>query len=170
MEPLALSAATVGDLAAFIEDRVMIVPWSGCWLWERAVGSHGYGQHRVPGTARVTYAHRTSYEAFVGPISPGMHVCHKCDIPTCCNPDHLWLGTNAENVADRDAKGRCPHGELHASAKLRESDVVVILDRLKSGESLSQLAREYGVGVTTIHRIKSGSSWRHVPRPDRGAP
>lgn len=92
-------------------------PNTGCWLWCGTVNSDGYGQLRMAG--RTTGAHRLSYEAFVGPVGPGLCVCHKCDVPCCANPDHLFLGTHADNAQDRSRKGRTARmtAENHWSLK-----------------------------------------------------
>ena len=75
-----------------------------CWMWVAYIGQQGYGKFRFNG--RSTTAHRVSYEIHNGPIPNKLHVCHSCDVKQCVNPDHLWLGTAKDNMADRDAKGR----------------------------------------------------------------
>lgn len=77
---------------------------SGCWLWRGASVPRGYGVIYFNG--RQTYTHRVSYELHVGPIPDGLFVLHRCDVPACVNPDHLFIGSAADNVADMMAKGR----------------------------------------------------------------
>jgi hypothetical protein len=76
-------------------------PNSGCWLFDGATTGGGYGRH-----SKRKYAHRIAYEKWVGPIPDGMLVCHKCDVKLCCNPDHLFLGTDEDNIMDCIKKGR----------------------------------------------------------------
>ena len=78
---------------------------SGCWVWTGANNGLGYGVMRL-GLKQV-YAHRFSYEQFVSPIPDGLCICHKCDNPRCVNPDHLFLGTQKDNMQDCSRKGRC---------------------------------------------------------------
>jgi hypothetical protein len=92
------------NLRSVIERRTTRIPMSGCWLWEGSVQSRGYGDLRLD---KCHYtAHRASYLAFVGEVPDGMHVCHKCDVRLCCNPAHLFLGSNSDNIADSMRKGR----------------------------------------------------------------
>jgi len=90
------------------ESYVIKIPIAGCWIWGRGVGSgkpgFRYGLLRRSGV--VHRAHRLSYELWNGPIPNGMHVLHQCDVTECCNPNHLFIGTNLDNIADCKAKGR----------------------------------------------------------------
>jgi hypothetical protein len=79
---------------------------SGCWLWRGATHKNGYGRFRLPKPQQSTWAHRAAWVLFRGAIPPGLCVLHRCDNPPCVNPDHLWVGTVADNMRDRDRKGR----------------------------------------------------------------
>jgi hypothetical protein len=104
------------------------------------------------------YAHRASYEGHRGPIPDGMFVCHTCDNPGCINPDHLFLGTPADNTADMMEKGRSGRGE-RKGGRFTEDDVRAIL---QSDERHSALAQRYGVSQSHIHQIKHRKIWSHV--------
>jgi hypothetical protein len=91
--------------------RYAPIPDTGCWEWYGAFNNYGYGSIRVDGL-RVG-AHRASYVAHVGPLPSNMQVLHKCDNPSCVNPDHLFLGTQSDNVYDMVHKGRHIHGTTH---------------------------------------------------------
>jgi len=89
-----------------------ILSSSGCWEWTAGKNAGGYG--RITFKGKVTLAHRLSYQTFCGPIPDGVYVCHHCDNPSCINPDHLWLGTNSDNILDCSKKGRHPlHNKSH---------------------------------------------------------
>jgi len=137
-------------------------PNTGCFLWTGTTTGGGYG--RVRRGKRTHYAHRVAYELLVGPIPDGMHVLHHCDTPPCVNPEHLFLGTDADNIQDMDRKGRrvTRKGELHPRARLTEDDVRTIRARAAAGETQRPLAREYGVDQATISNIVTRKSWKHV--------
>lgn len=155
-----------------LEAKVVRVPWSGCWIFMGALNDAGYGVIGKDGGrgAGNERAHRATYEAFVGPITGGLFVCHHCDVPACCNPDHLFLGTNAENMADCRAKGRDskpprnPHviGAAHPGAKLSDHKVAEIRRLAANGEDQRSLAARFRVSETSVSRIVRGLRWRHV--------
>lgn len=136
---------------------------SACWEWQRARNRKGYGHMRWGG--KVHGAHRLAYEAFVGPVED-LHVLHCCDNPRCVNPDHLFLGTHADNMADKMAKGRARGGRLcgeaHSQAKLTEADVIEIRSRLALGHTQHAIAADLGVSQKLVSQIKLGRCWGHV--------
>ena len=85
------------------KDDYMVDPTTGCWVWTKAVD---HGRPKVREDNKTIYMHRRSYEMSKGPIPEGMCVCHTCDNKRCVNPDHLWLGTQLDNMIDKSAKGR----------------------------------------------------------------
>lgn len=136
---------------------------NGCWVWTKGRTGNGYGQVHI--NRRGTPVHRVSHELFIGPIAPGLLVCHKCDNPLCFNPDHLFAGTQQANIQDAFAKGRLASkaGELNFTAKLKTLDVHEIRRLIEQGASQSGLARRYGVSRQTIGRIKRNETWRSLP-------
>jgi len=133
----------------------------GCWLWQaRCKKRGGYGILRR-GTKEYL-AHRISWQIQNGPIPKGMMVCHRCDVPACVNPAHLFLGTALDNNRDRALKGRSSSraGESAPCSKLTAQAVLDIRASLMSSR---QLALRYGVGEGAISRVKSGRTWKHIP-------
>jgi hypothetical protein len=135
-----------------------------CWNWTAGTFSTGYGQYRVG--ARKVRTHRAAYERLVGPIPVGMRVCHRCDNKRCCNPDHLFLGTDLDNARDRDAKGRgraippaAMTGAANPAAKLGPAEVFEIR-RAARHETQRSLAKRFGVSQSQIGNIVRGTSWR----------
>jgi len=139
-----------------------------CWPWT-AFTYGGYGRFDW-GTA-----HRAAWKLTVGPIPHGMCVCHHCDNPPCVNPSHLFLGTNRDNIADRDAKGRqakgvrngghlyperLRRGETCYNAKLTEPDVMAIR---ASTETNGALARRYSMTTTGVRFVRERRTWKHLP-------
>lgn len=142
--------------------------WNGtpCWIWTGGKYKTGYGKWNVQ--YKVVLAHRIAYQIAYGPIPPGLNALHHCDNPSCVNHAHLFVGTQADNMQDRSAKGRnylqqhpeATMGERHPMHKLTESQVKAI--RLTKGISQSNLAHLYGVCQQTIQHIMSRKSWRHI--------
>lgn len=145
---------TAGDA---LRRRTMLDPVSGCHVWTGGVNKHRYGVLSFAG--RKAFAHRLAYQTWVGEIPEGFQVCHHCDNRRCLNPAHLFLGSNAENVADRNAKGRQARGERQGRAKLSDDDVRAIR---ASAARIVDLAAQYGVAETTISNIRHGKRWTHV--------
>jgi hypothetical protein len=113
--------------------------------------------------ARQVYAHQFAYERAYGPIPDGMMIRHSCDTPLCCNPGHLSLGTQQDNMNDASLRGRTLRGERGTSAKLSERDVIQIREMLLCGTKQKDIANRFGVSPSTISLISSGKNWAHFP-------
>lgn len=134
---------------------------SDCWLWKGATVGNGYGKVTI--NSKCQRAHRVAWELTNGPIPDGMFVCHRCDNPACVRPDHLFLGTPADNVDDMHIKGRYPRGEARKRAKLTAEMVRQIRSRYQPRRvTVDALATEYGVHSSLIHRIVHRKAWKHV--------
>ena len=139
--------------------------WSGYRMRSRERSGVWYGQFRFRG--RAFLAHRVAWILTHGEIPNGSHVCHRCDNPGCVNPAHLFLGTQADNMADCARKGRAPggsaRGENGGLSKLSDEAVRSIRRRYAAGAvTQKQLAREYGVTRAAIGYVVRGDTWSHV--------
>lgn len=137
-----------------------------CWPWTRSRNADGYGKAGV-GTRAEMRAHRAAWQVAYGAIPDGMCVLHHCDNPACCNPRHLFLGTNVDNIADKVAKGRQrgpQPGERNHSAKLTDQQALEIRERYAAGGVRQrQIAAEYGVGQSQISRVVRGQRQTSQP-------
>ncbi len=154
---------TTQDVARFNSKIDKSSP-NGCWEWTAGAIRNGYGRFKLHG--KDVLAHRVAYKIYVGDIPDGLFVCHSCDNPRCCNPAHLWLGTNADNTKDMVEKGRCrsagPRGEQNGMSRLTKADVLEIKSKRAYGTNQYVLAKEYGVSQSLISLVCSGKVWSHV--------
>ena len=138
------------------EEKVMTIPWTGCWLWTgQLIGGYGI-IHDDSRVSKARKAHRISYEIYNGPIPNGLCVLHRCDVPCCVNPEHLFLGDRIENNRDRHQKGRsgCHSGTKNGRAKLAWDKAVKIrLDKRPTCD----VAAEFMVCKSTVIRIRNGT-------------
>lgn len=130
----------------------------GCWYWLGSISNTGYGRILVDGINKQ--ANRVSYMIYKGDPAD-LFVCHTCDNRNCVNPDHLWLGTNTDNMRDMSKKGRHRSPEVHPNAKLSD---LAVADILTSNERNIDLARTYGMSRSQICKIKLGQSWAKISR------
>lgn len=142
---------------------------SGCWIWMGANtgGKFSYGIVSIKG--KVMRAHRASFETYKGPIPKNMCVCHTCDIPECCNPAHLFLGSKKDNTQDMLAKKRSRHllympkGEQHYRTKLTAANVIAIRKLYAEGKhSQSQIGKRFNLSQPAIFKILRRQRWGHV--------
>lgn len=133
-------------------------PNSGCWLWTGSLTkSGGYGQISID--RKPHRAHRVSYEHFYCTDASEKVICHKCDVSSCVNPDHLFSGTHADNVQDKVKKGRQSRGEDRPMAKLTVEDILHI--RMSDMSSI-KLSKLLNVSRSLITKIRRNEAWRHV--------
>jgi len=152
------------DIIYAFFDKVSVGGDNECWEWN-ASKIRGYGSFQIHG--KTKYSHILSYELFVGPVPKGLFVLHKCDNPPCVNPNHLFPGTQKQNMEDCAAKGRCERpelrGALHWCAKLEKEDVLAIRSMYAKGKYTQiQIAKLFEVSRQAVQMILYGNTWRHI--------
>lgn len=147
------------DLLARLRANRWVDPVRKCWLWTGGSNRHRYGLTWVDD--RVQRVHRLAYLHWHGPIPAGLYVMHSCDNRECWNPDHLSLGTAADNNADKVRKGRHAHGHTGGGRRLLTADVV--REIRASSDTADALARRLGCSSATVLRARRGDTWAHVP-------
>lgn len=130
---------------------------SGCWILIGSLNKQGYG--RMYAYAKTIRAHRFSYEHFIGKIEAGLCCLHRCDVRSCVNPEHLFLGTRTDNSKDMVAKDRQRRGEGRPDSKLKDRDVHAILEDIRPHRFI---AHQYNISSSLVHRIKAGKCWKHL--------
>lgn len=133
-----------------------------CWLWRGSQDRWGRGQVHLRWEGRRSvrkYAPVVAWELTHGPVPDGVKVCHRCDVPACCNPSHLFLGTQYDNILDCIRKGR---RNAFGRQKLTEAAVLDIRARAALGEAHQSIARRYHVRRHTVSGVVSGQTWRHL--------
>lgn len=130
-------------------------PRGDCWVWTGSRNEHGYGSLTV--RCKRKKAHRQAWEYVVGPIPDGMELCHSCDFPPCVKPEHMFVGTHADNHEDAAAKGLACHGEGHRFAKLTDGQVREIREAVEGmafrSQGRKELARRFGISESYISEL-----------------
>ena len=160
-----------GAVNAFLDrhaDKITTLSETGCMIWTGAATRQGYGiafdgkisaaGHKVP-----EGAHRLSYAAEHGAIPPFMNVLHRCDVPCCVNPDHLFVGTQNDNMQDKISKGRQVRGDLHGMATMTEETVRAIRSEYRFRKVTgAMLAKKYGLNKSAVAAAIRGQNWKHI--------
>jgi hypothetical protein len=146
------------DRILFMSSRISVTP-SGCWVWTGTLNHHNYGIVRI-GEKRLR-VHRVMWALKNGTPAPGVKLLHSCDNPPCCNPSHVFPGTQADNMRDMQAKGRKPIGSKCPWSILNDATVVEIRRRKLAGASARALAVEFAVSESAVYKIAQGTRWKH---------
>jgi hypothetical protein len=131
-----------------------------CLVWKARRNAKGYGTIKIDG--KSVLAHRVAYELYIGPIPEGLCVCHRCDHPSCVNPEHLFVGSHKDNMDDRDRKCRSKGaiGSRNTKAKLTAEQVLVI--RADSRLPYRIIGNDYGISPAQVCSIKKKRTWAHL--------
>lgn len=157
---------SVGEVWRLVDRYVEPEPNSGCWLWAGPRDVYGYGRIMVGSypyrRGRPTLAHRVVYSVLVGAVPKDLCVCHRCDVPCCVNPSHLFVGTRIDNNRDRASKGRNGDhkGERNGNSRLSLSDVAEIRRLRSAGVSYSVIAQRFRISRNHVWVVSSGRSWQ----------
>lgn len=155
-------------MALTLEERLWgkVEKTDGCWFWTgRTKTACGYGRlwdGESRARPKLILVHRLVWILTFGPIPEGMKVCHRCDNPACVRPDHLFLGTHADNMADMVAKARQARGIRNGRTRLTETLVIEIRERSEAGTTQRELATVFGVAKGTIQTILARRSWTYI--------
>jgi hypothetical protein len=140
-----------------------VVGLDNCWLWTGHRTVYGYGMVHYQG--KQQYVHRLSYELFNGEFPKNMNICHKCDVKLCLNPDHLFIGTQKDNIHDMIRKERNSRGERHVGAVLTEAAVHFIREHYKPKHpelGFQAMGRKFGVDGETVRDAYVRRTWKHI--------
>ena len=138
---------------------IYLMAASGCWICVTHKQGNGYPQ--IEHRGRRKYVHRFVFEDAYGPVPHGINVCHSCDNPPCINPEHLYLGTQADNCADASKRGRTTIGEKNRHAKLTCADVEAV--RAAAGTATQKIiAEQFGISRRTVGQVIHRDTWRHI--------
>jgi len=130
-----------------------------CWLWTGGIAGNGYGYICIDG--KMVSAHRFSWLLHNGDIPDGMQICHKCDVRKCVNPDHMFLGSAADNAQDKVQKGRQARGINAGVGRYTTEQVLAVVDRRRKGFTLEVIAAETGMSLTHVSDICRGRVRRY---------
>lgn len=139
-----------------------VIKGNKCWEWLGNIYPNGYGKFPCSINGVRPSAHRISWMIHYGIIPPDKIICHTCDNRSCTNPQHLFLGTQADNIRDMHEKNRGMIGQTHVNSKLKKDDVIIIKKLLKDRQSHTFISKQFNVCRATITSIKTGKTWAHI--------